>query len=110
MIISKPKDLEMNEKDDQLSLEDEIARKSKIISWRIDNISKKLDLELSYFQTDKIFLDVSQFFAEYEILNVLGEGCIGLVKRVMQSKTGLFYAVKMVSTTDEEVIRNVNIH
>jgi calcium/calmodulin-dependent protein kinase I len=34
----------------------------------------------------------------YEVLDVLGEGCIGLVKRIRNKKTGEYFAVKMVAT------------
>ncbi len=44
----------------------------------------------------------------YEELEILGEGCVGLVKKCRSLKDDKFYAVKIVRTRDEETIFNVN--
>jgi calcium/calmodulin-dependent protein kinase I len=40
-------------------------------------------------------------------MEVLGEGCIGLVKAIVDIRTGEQFAVKKVTTNDEEIICNV---
>ena len=41
-----------------------------------------------------ISFDVTKYFNEYEEREVLGEGCIGLVKLLIELRTGNKYAVK----------------
>lgn len=41
-----------------------------------------------------ISFDMSKYFIEYEEKEILGEGCIGLVKCLVELKTGDKYAVK----------------
>lgn len=38
---------------------------------------------------------------------VLGEGCIGLVKSIRRRSDQKAFAVKIVKTTDEEIVKNV---
>ena len=38
---------------------------------------------------------------------VLGEGCIGLVKSIRRKSDSQVFAVKTVKTTDEEIVKNV---
>lgn len=37
-------------------------------------------------------------------MEILGEGCVGLVKKAKNLKNGKLYASKMVSTRDDETI------
>ena len=46
-------------------------------------------------------------YRSYEELEILGEGCIGLVKCVRRKSDGLLFAVKIVKTGDEEIVKNV---
>lgn len=47
------------------------------------------------------------FESRYTLHEVLGEGCVGLVKRAVKNDTNEEYAVKIVRTRDEETILNV---
>jgi calcium/calmodulin-dependent protein kinase I len=38
---------------------------------------------------------------------ILGEGCIGLVKSIRRKSDSKVFAVKIVKTTDEEIVKNV---
>jgi calcium/calmodulin-dependent protein kinase I len=61
-------------------------------------LGKKLDIEITPRGVDTIVPNVKQFFEDYEMHERLGEGCLGLVKRVVEKKSGLEYAVKIVAT------------
>lgn len=61
-------------------------------------LGKKLDIEITPRGVDTIIPNVKEFFEDYEMQERLGEGCLGLVKRVVEKKTGLEYAVKIVAT------------
>lgn len=61
-------------------------------------MGKKLDIEITPRGVDTIVPNVKQFFEDYEMHERLGEGCLGLVKRVVEKKSGLEYAVKIVAT------------
>lgn len=50
---------------------------------------------------------LKKFSERFEELNVLGEGTVGLVKKCMEKSTRKFYAVKIVRTTDEEILENM---
>lgn len=43
----------------------------------------------------------------YDEQEVLGEGCIGLVKAIKRKSDGKLFAVKIVKTSDEEIVKNV---
>lgn len=70
-------------------------------------LGKKLDIELTPFDAENIIPSTKGFYEEYEIHERLGEGCLGLVKRVVHKQTGIEYAIKIVATQDDEIIRNV---
>ncbi|CAD8175537.1 unnamed protein product [Paramecium pentaurelia] len=72
-------------------------------------LGRKLDLEITSIDVDNIIPNTKEFFEDYEIHERLGEGCLGLVKRIVQKNTGLEFAVKIVATQDEEIIRNMII-
>jgi calcium/calmodulin-dependent protein kinase I len=40
-------------------------------------------------------------------MEVLGEGCIGLVRTVKRKRDECLFAVKIVKTNDEEIVKNV---
>jgi calcium/calmodulin-dependent protein kinase I len=56
---------------------------------------------------ENIKFGTSEYYRNYEELEVLGEGCIGLVKALKNKITGEEFAVKKVMTSDEEIICNV---
>ncbi|CAD8093062.1 unnamed protein product [Paramecium primaurelia] len=72
-------------------------------------LGKKLDLEITSIDVENIIPNTKEFFEEYEIHERLGEGCLGLVKRIVQKNTGLEFAVKIVATQDDEIVRNMII-
>ena len=39
--------------------------------------------------------------------DVLGQGCVGLVKKAFRKKDGKLFAIKIVRTVDEEMIFNI---
>ena len=43
------------------------------------------------------------------LLETLGEGCVGLVKKAVRKSDKQVFAVKTVRTRDEETIQNVKI-
>ncbi|CAK94607.1 unnamed protein product (macronuclear) [Paramecium tetraurelia] len=72
-------------------------------------LGKKLDVEITSIDVENIIPNTKEFFEDYEIHERLGEGCLGLVKRIVQKNTGLEFAVKIVATQDDEIIRNMII-
>jgi calcium/calmodulin-dependent protein kinase I len=46
-------------------------------------LGQKLDVELNEFDCEYIFPNVKKFDEEYEMMEFLGEGCLGLVKRIL---------------------------
>ncbi|CAD8207433.1 unnamed protein product [Paramecium pentaurelia] len=70
-------------------------------------LGRKLDIEITSSDVENIVPNTKEFFEEYEMHERLGEGCLGLVKRVVQKKTGQEFAVKIVATQDDEIIRNM---
>ncbi|CAD8118147.1 unnamed protein product [Paramecium sonneborni] len=70
-------------------------------------LGKKLDIEITSSDAENIVPNTKEFFEEYEMHERLGEGCLGLVKRVVQKRTGQEFAVKIVATQDDEIIRNM---
>jgi calcium/calmodulin-dependent protein kinase I len=50
-----------------------------------------------------------EYYRNYEELRTLGEGCIGLVKSIKRISDEAKFAVKQVTTDDEEIVRNVAI-
>ena len=61
-------------------------------------LGKKLDIEITPRGVDTIVPNVKEFFEDYEMHERLGEGCLGLVKRVVEKKSGQEFAVKIVAT------------
>ncbi|CAD8117575.1 unnamed protein product [Paramecium sonneborni] len=70
-------------------------------------LGKKLDIEITPSDVENIVPNTKEFFEEYEMHERLGEGCLGLVKKVVQKRTGQEFAVKIVATQDDEIIRNM---
>lgn len=70
-------------------------------------LAKKLEVQLNLEDQEYIFSSTKEFFSNYEVRETLGEGCIGLVKRAVHRQSNQHFAVKIVATTDEEIIRNV---
>lgn len=46
-------------------------------------LGRKLDIEITSIDIDNIILNTKEFFEDYEIHERLGEGCLGLVKRIV---------------------------
>jgi calcium/calmodulin-dependent protein kinase I len=59
---------------------------------------------MSTHQSNNIYDNKSTSYTE---LGILGEGCIGLVKAVERKSDKKLFAVKIVKTNDEEIIKNV---
>ncbi|CAK66762.1 unnamed protein product (macronuclear) [Paramecium tetraurelia] len=70
-------------------------------------LGRKLDIEITSSDVENIVPNTKEFFEEYEMHERLGEGCLGLVKRVVLKRTGQEFAVKIVATQDDEIIRNM---
>lgn len=79
----------------------------KVMRSGLLQLAKKLDLPLNIEDQDYIIASTKGFFDDYTVGETLGEGCIGLVKRVIHKATQQHFAAKIVATTDEEIIRNV---
>ncbi|CAD8098248.1 unnamed protein product [Paramecium sonneborni] len=75
----------------------------------LNELSKKLDVDFSDIDSQSICADIKKFEEEYEMMEILGEGCLGLVKRIVNKKTQEEFAVKIVQTQDDEIIRNMII-
>ena len=60
---------------------------------------KENDVKNNIFYTNNI----EEFYIFKEIL---GEGCVGLVKKVIRKKDNKEFAIKIVNTKDEETIGN----
>ncbi|EAR90042.2 Serine/Threonine kinase domain protein (macronuclear) [Tetrahymena thermophila SB210] len=54
-----------------------------------------------------IFKISGNFNDFYELKEILGEGCVGLVKKAVRKSDGQVFAVKTVRTRDEETIENI---
>jgi len=67
----------------------------------------KLNLELTKDDMTFITFGLADYHKKYEEQEILGEGCIGLVKALVDRTTGERWAVKQVTTTDEEIVSNV---
>lgn len=80
------------------------------LDYKLKEISSKLDIELDQQDALNIIPSIQVFHKEYEVTDKLGEGCLGLVKKVIHRETGQEFAIKIVTTTDEEIIRNVRPH
>lgn len=46
-------------------------------------LGRKLDIEITSIDVDNIIPNTKEFFEDYEIHERLGEGCLGLVKRIV---------------------------
>ncbi|CAK74290.1 unnamed protein product (macronuclear) [Paramecium tetraurelia] len=75
----------------------------------LQELGQKLDVEFSDLDSLYICADTKKFDQEYEMMEILGEGCLGLVKRIINKQTKEEYAVKIVQTQDDEIIRNMII-
>lgn len=60
------------------------------------DLGQKLDVEFSDLDSLYICADIKKFDEEYEMMEILGEGCLGLVKRIVNKNTQEEYAVKIV--------------
>ena len=69
-----------------------------------------MDVEISEFDSELICPNVTSFDNEYDVYEILGEGCLGLVKRIVHRESKMEFAVKIVCTQDDEIIRNVRNH
>jgi serine/threonine protein kinase len=90
---------------------DELRQKAKKELHIKMNINKDKDqiedpekLKLREINIQYLKEGFDKFFEEKEIL---GEGCMGLVRRVIKLENNQQYACKMVKTNDEETIKNV---
>ncbi|CAD8068673.1 unnamed protein product [Paramecium primaurelia] len=81
----------------------------KNLQEELKELGKKLDVEFSDLDSLYICADIKKFDQEYEMMEILGEGCLGLVKRIVNKHTKEEYAVKIVQTQDDEIIRNMII-
>ncbi|CAK74434.1 unnamed protein product (macronuclear) [Paramecium tetraurelia] len=70
------------------------------------DLGKKLDIEINTMDSEFICPNTKEFHENYDILEVLGEGCLGLVKKIIHKTSQDLYAVKIVQTQDDEIIRN----
>lgn len=53
----------------------------------LQELGRKLDVEISEFDTEYICPNVTTFNNEYDVHEILGEGCLGLVKRIVHKET-----------------------
>lgn len=67
----------------------------------------KLNVNLEASDMTRIRFSTDQYYRDYEELKTLGEGCIGLVKSIRRKADDAKFAVKQVTTDDEEIVRNV---
>ncbi|CAK85880.1 unnamed protein product (macronuclear) [Paramecium tetraurelia] len=72
----------------------------------LQDLGKKLDIEINSIDSEFICPNTKEFHQNYDMLEVLGEGCLGLVKKIIHKTTQNLYAVKIVQTQDDEIIRN----
>ncbi|CAD8069289.1 unnamed protein product [Paramecium primaurelia] len=73
----------------------------------LQELGRKLDVEINEFDSEYICPNLKKFDEEYEMMEILGEGCLGLVKRIVHKQSQIEYAVKIVQTQDDEIIRNM---
>ncbi|CAD8099180.1 unnamed protein product [Paramecium sonneborni] len=76
---------------------------------QLQDLAKKLDVEINSVDSEIICPNTKEFDNNYDILEVLGEGCLGLVKKIIHKTTQELFAVKIVQTQDDEIIRNMII-
>lgn len=65
---------------------------------QVIELGRKLDIEITSSDAENIIPNTKEFFENYEVCERLGEGCLGLVKRVVHKTTGQEFAVKIVAT------------
>lgn len=53
---------------------------------------------------ESVFYINSGFSDLYEEMEILGEGCVGIVRRVIRRSDSAVFACKMVRTNDEEEV------
>ncbi|CAK76827.1 unnamed protein product (macronuclear) [Paramecium tetraurelia] len=73
----------------------------------LQELGRKLDVEINEFDSEYICPNLKKFDEDYEMMEILGEGCLGLVKRIVHKQSQIEYAVKIVQTQDDEIIRNM---
>lgn len=56
---------------------------------------------------ENISFEPTKYTSQFTEMEELGEGCIGLVRALENNITGERFAVKKVTTSDEEIICNV---
>ena len=83
---------------------------AKDLSEELSELGRKLNVEILEFDLEYICPNVTSFDNEYDVYEVLGEGCLGLVKRIVHKESLMEFAVKIVRTQDDEIIRNVKNH
>ncbi|CAD8174500.1 unnamed protein product [Paramecium octaurelia] len=79
----------------------------KDLQEELQELGHKLDVEINEFDSEYICPNLKKFEEEYEMMEILGEGCLGLVKRIVHKQSQIEYAVKIVQTQDDEIIRNM---
>ncbi|CAD8170348.1 unnamed protein product [Paramecium pentaurelia] len=79
----------------------------KDLQEELQELGRKLDVEINEFDSEYICPNLKKFDEEYEMMEILGEGCLGLVKRIVHKQSQIEYAVKIVQTQDDEIIRNM---
>eukprot|EP00826_Nyctotherus_ovalis_P059986 TRINITY_DN8389_c0_g1_i1.p2 TRINITY_DN8389_c0_g1~~TRINITY_DN8389_c0_g1_i1.p2 ORF type:complete len:131 (+),score=35.81 TRINITY_DN8389_c0_g1_i1:462-854(+) len=73
-------------------------------SKRIESVAQQrlAETEMQSFADCK-----NAFETKYELREVLGQGVSGLVKKCVNKKTGELFAVKMVRTSDIEIVKAI---
>lgn len=56
---------------------------------------------------EKYILDIKEYHTKYVEGDILGEGCIGLVKSVKRKSDDFEFACKTVKTDSEEIVKKV---
>ena len=54
-----------------------------------------------------IKFDMNEYHEKYKEGDILGEGCIGLVRSIVRKRDGYEFACKTVKTDAEEIVKNV---
>lgn len=55
-------------------------------------------------------MDIKEYHNKYIEGDILGEGCIGLVKSVKRKSDNFEFACKTVKTDNEEIVKKVKVH
>ncbi|KAM3146386.1 hypothetical protein pb186bvf_001355 [Paramecium bursaria] len=73
----------------------------------VANFLNRLNITILPEDENNIFFDLKQYSEMYIEKEILGEGCIGLVKTVIRKSDNQQFAVKIVKTDDEEIVKNM---